>query len=32
MKNRPSDWDEIAKKFNPHGEYREPFYRFLAEG
>jgi hypothetical protein len=32
MKNRPRDWDEIAKKYNPQAEYREAFYRFLAEG
>jgi hypothetical protein len=32
MKNRPRDWDEIAKKYNPQGQYSESFNRFLAEG
>jgi hypothetical protein len=32
MKNRPKDWEEIARKYNPTGVYRESFYKFLAEG
>jgi hypothetical protein len=32
MRNRPKDWDEIAKKYSFKGQYRESFYRFLAEG
>jgi hypothetical protein len=32
MKNRPGDWAEISRKYNPTGTYRESFYRFLTEG
>jgi hypothetical protein len=32
MKNRPSEWLEVARKYNPTGEHQEVFHRFLAEG
>ncbi|KAJ9585923.1 hypothetical protein L9F63_020431 [Diploptera punctata] len=29
MTQRPDDWEMIVRKFDPRGDYREGFYKFL---